>query len=375
MPRVPPPMDESQSIAGLIRHLLERGDATAREQLASWSLSYVSARLRGRHSRWRFGFQGSFAEVALEVADLEVAELLCEDTVNPATRFPLLARRLANVVFRDSADDEAKAAWRKNSDAVTTPLVTWLLQRTDPELFLSYRLVLRTRAEQGAYLRWRREHPEEARMERNLRMAIKRSRHLRLHKDRRGRFLCSASSDLHRAKIEAETLQATLQGMRRFSAPSILEQVEHLLAAGREHGGYCHLLDLARAACAVRFDLLARAIDQELSRDPRSYSDWRDALPVEMRMERLRWNLERLAHRILDRRKGGVQSSVREIWIGVALEMVLRRYEIFDPRWQGQSQRAILEEMLSGETGSMSLAQHNNAVTYLVRRLRRAWGD
>jgi hypothetical protein len=197
---------------------------------------------------------------------------------------------------------------------------------------------------------------------------------VRLHKDRRGRFLCTASSDLHRPKIEAAMLRESLVGMRHFSAPVIMDRIEELLTAGPEHGGYCHLLDLARAACEVRFDLFVRSQDDDTSRDPWRYAGWRDGLPVEMRVQWMRRSLERLAHRILDRRDGAVPTSIREIWVEVSLEMVLRRYEISLPHWQGRSQRAILEELLGTDTEPMTFAEHNGAVTYLVRRLRMQWG-
>lgn len=376
-----PPAEWSAELARHLRVLLQRADAWSRESVATSGTLYIPSYLHSRHSRWRFGFHGPFAETVMEVADLEVAELLRPEAGSGGAPYPALAQRLAGALLRrgiaggsDFLPGRAgeQSPPRGRPFTLSTALVGWMLSCTDMDLVLAFRAVLRLRAEQGAYRRWREEHPVEARMERSLRRSLQgaagRSLGLRLHRDRRGCFVLARGSDLCRPRVDREEIRRAVQGLRSFTGPAILTHLAPLLSQVSEHGGYCHLLDVARTACEVRFDLYARSI---AGHDAPGLID---DLPSSIVLEIMRRSLETLAHTILDGRKLQVPLRLREIWTEVAVEMVLRDCWGPDPRWQGYSQRDMLEELLGSDPGPLPLAIQDRHVTYLVRSIRRRWG-
>ena len=74
--------DSPARVATAIRQLLGSGGREPREWLAAYAVSYISAHLTGRRSRWRFGFSGAFQDAVRETISWESPEgkryQLCE---------------------------------------------------------------------------------------------------------------------------------------------------------------------------------------------------------------------------------------------------------------------------------------------------------
>jgi hypothetical protein len=371
-------------IAEAIRAWIRNGTPAARELLAQYGAAHCRSFLVQRRALRRFGFADTFAEVAAEVAGLEVAKLLRPEQ-GSSQGSPILLRRLA------AALDETRST-RAPSD-VPAPVRESLggdyaqvvLDANDRALLLAYRRVLRLRADQGLQRRWADEHPEEARLLRRVKDACHTSTEIRLQRDSRGTFVVTRDSDLRKRALIGQEIRRCLDHVHAGPRAE-LASLRPLLAAGEEHGGYCYLMDFVRE---IHADHARRFVDWYRREAGVSGVEGIGAngVPLGLILEKMRRSLYELAEEILIHDRHQAPPEVRAIWCEVAVEMLLRKYGLSEDRHDPllSSQRRLLESKLRAELtaepptelntelAAESLQHHEEQTTYLVRRLRLRW--
>ena len=340
-PNGPRAATPEREIAEAIRDWIRDGSANAREMLARSGTAYGRSFLVQRCALRRFGFTDRFDTIAEDVAAMEVATLL-QPEPQTGLASPMFRRRLS----RSLGTCSGIGAIPRSAASQSADPTTDLLAVGDVALFLAWRKLLRLRVDQGLRRRWGDEHPEQARLLRRLKEAVRRRPEIRLRRDVRGVFVASRSSDLSRRPLAAAEIRGCFD--RFLEGPkAVFTRLLPMLVAGDEHGGYCYLMDLVRE---IHADRLRRFTTWCRHEAEISHSDGIgfEGIPIDLVVERMRRSLLRIAEEILERDRQNAPAETRAVWREVAVAMILRRYGLDGDREESGpiSQRRILESRL-----------------------------
>ncbi|MDM7914816.1 MAG: hypothetical protein QUU85_06040, partial [Candidatus Eisenbacteria bacterium] len=246
------PAAEWRRIACDIRDLVLRADPNAREELSAWAVGYIRSYVLQHLTRRRFGFRDPFVEVAQQVADMEVAELV-QPGMGTGGAAPVLSAGLERELRRTPWSSAPSLPETENlNDRPGTDPREILARCDDSTLYFAMRELLRLRANQGLEHRWVEEHPPEGRLLRQLKEAARAHAVCRLQRDATGRMLVTDASDLGKRAHTRDEIADCLESRPIESARSILACLVPSLRANAEHGGYCFVMDLVREVHADR---------------------------------------------------------------------------------------------------------------------------
>jgi hypothetical protein len=350
-----------------LKNLLVDPSPADREAVASYGIKLVLEFVPSVLLVKRYGFDLPISEVANSAAD-EVCASVLQMRRGPEGReeTALLARNLYRRLL-----DKPDIVGKPDEDR------SWVARVPDGVLFLAFRRLLFDRAEKQIVHIWKMTHGPGHRILKSFKRHIFRSERFQILRRPHGQFVLGPRSDpslppMTRIDVE-ECLPASVLG----STGRTLDALAGALAPAGSHGGYCFLMDLVLAVQIKALVLLAH--------DPCA-TGAAPALPEDVSMklflERARVGLEKAARRLLaadcakhDRRRPDPSSAddadASGVWVAVAVEMVMRRFDAGRPEWDGLSQRALIEHLLPCTGRPEAVRFHDRTVTYLVRRLRR----
>jgi hypothetical protein len=202
-------------------------------------------------------------------------------------------------------------------------------------------------------------------------------REIRIERDLWGQILVSERSDRTLAAIDRVTLIAGLQPVPRTTR-QVVARLRVLLNPGPTDGGYCYLMDLLLAwehllgeefRCGIGSPNATTEIPLVMG------------LPAPDVLAGMRRRIEDAARGFLraDRGKGRFDGDpersdcrLTRAYVGIATEMLLRRYRIEDPAWAHFSQRELIEVAIPDGRDRERARRHRSRIDYLVRRLAEA---
>ena len=343
-----------------------------REFLGLVFLTYIRAYLQVHLFRRRFGFRRPIEQVALDVADMETAGLLQITTDENGRPSP---RRL-----RDAIERRLAAAGLEIGSPIDLEAVG------DDDLASATMESLRYRAQQGAILAWKEDHPQQGLLLRSLKRHIRRIRGLVVRRDARGQIVQASAARERRSPIDLIELISILQDLPLPArVPDAIHALRLHIDDARGRNRFCYLMDLVRAIHFLRIEgMLAesRGRTGASTSIPGPISD--DGVPFAVRFDRVagllrEWAVDILIEDERKRRRRSRQSEAevkevdtaeaRSIIAEIAVDRIFHPVGLGRPEWAALPLERLIEMQL-GEGQARRDYPTITDVDYLIRRLR-----